>query len=260
MFYIDQDQPSNGEIASGCETSFLFEDNTSAISSNVQTFILKPDGSSKIIKMGFQWKDRFTINSIWGTSSNDFYVVGNNGNIAHYDGKNWQKIESGTTTSLDDLWGTDDGKTIWACGRDPNNLKSVFVKYENGACTTLWERDGMVPVPPYGNGVYSVWMNNQTLYKSTSHGIYMERGTTNIEMPNNKLRYFRVIRGNGGNDLLTIDDQSVWHYNGENWEALTNDDPNLILFGGSINGNTAVVVGSDFSIGLGAAMISVGRR
>ena len=210
--------------------------------------------------MGFQWKDRFTINSIWGTSSNDFYVVGNNGNIAHYDGKNWQKIESGTTTSLDDLWGTDDGKTIWACGRDPNNLKSVFVKYENGACTTLWERDGMVPVPPYGNGVYSVWMNNQTLYKSTSHGIYMERGTTNIEMPNNKLRYFRVIRGNGGNDLLTIDDQSVWHYNGENWEALTNDDPNLILFGGSINGNTAVVVGSDFSIGLGAAMISVGRR
>ena len=55
------------------------------------------------ILMGWQ------INKIWGTSSSDLYVVGNGGNIAHYDGSplanGWQKIESGTTTSIKNVWG-----------------------------------------------------------------------------------------------------------------------------------------------------------
>ena len=33
-------------------------------------------------------------NAMWGESSNNFYVVGNGGNIAHYNGNSWSKIET----------------------------------------------------------------------------------------------------------------------------------------------------------------------
>ncbi|MBZ0198851.1 MAG: glucosyl transferase [Ignavibacteriaceae bacterium] len=46
-----------------------------------------------------------SVNKLWGSSSSDLYAVGNNGNIAHYDGSNWTKIESGTTLPINDIWG-----------------------------------------------------------------------------------------------------------------------------------------------------------
>ena len=49
------------------------------------------------------------INKIWGSSSNDLYIVGNNGNIAWYNGSVWTKIESGTELNIQDIWGVPDG-------------------------------------------------------------------------------------------------------------------------------------------------------
>ncbi|MCZ7616309.1 MAG: glucosyl transferase [Ignavibacteriaceae bacterium] len=48
-------------------------------------------------------------NKIWGSSSSDLYVVGNNGNIARYNGQSWQRIESGTELNIGDIWGIADG-------------------------------------------------------------------------------------------------------------------------------------------------------
>jgi len=47
----------------------------------------------------------YQMNKVWGTSSSDLYILGNAGNIAHYNGINWEKIESGTTTDINDVWG-----------------------------------------------------------------------------------------------------------------------------------------------------------
>ncbi len=51
------------------------------------------------------------INKLWGSSSSDLYAVGNNGNIAHWDGRKWTKIESGTTLNINDIWGDYNEKT-----------------------------------------------------------------------------------------------------------------------------------------------------
>jgi hypothetical protein len=51
------------------------------------------------------------INKLWGTSSSDLYAVGNNGNIAHYNGTKWTKIESGTDLNINDIWGDYNKKT-----------------------------------------------------------------------------------------------------------------------------------------------------
>ncbi|MCK7527248.1 MAG: hypothetical protein MZV64_61415 [Ignavibacteriales bacterium] len=42
------------------------------------------------------------------SSSNDLYAVGYGGGIAHYNGTSWSKIESGTTTTINDIWGVND--------------------------------------------------------------------------------------------------------------------------------------------------------
>ncbi|NWG28280.1 MAG: glucosyl transferase, partial [Ignavibacteriaceae bacterium] len=51
------------------------------------------------------------VNKIWGSSSSDLYVVGNNGNIVHYNGTRWSRIESGTELNINDIWGDYNEKT-----------------------------------------------------------------------------------------------------------------------------------------------------
>src|SRR5574338_470254 len=50
-------------------------------------------------------------NKLWGTSSNDLYVVGNSGNIAHYDGQSWSRILSGTELNINDIYGAYNDRT-----------------------------------------------------------------------------------------------------------------------------------------------------
>ena len=46
-----------------------------------------------------------TIEKIWGNSTSSIYGVGNAGSIVLYNGSQWQRIESGTTTDINDVWG-----------------------------------------------------------------------------------------------------------------------------------------------------------
>ena len=47
-----------------------------------------------------------TLNAIWGSSSSDIFVVGNEGTILHYDGSNWNPQNSGTENPLYSVWGS----------------------------------------------------------------------------------------------------------------------------------------------------------
>lgn len=65
------------------------------------------------------------LNSIWGSSPDDVYAVGDNGLIMHFDGSIWQIMDSGTQTNLNDIWGS--GKNdIFAAG------ERLTVLYSNG--------------------------------------------------------------------------------------------------------------------------------
>ena len=68
-----------------------------------------------------------SINKLWGTSSEDLYIVGNSGNIAHYNGTSWQKIESGTDLPLVDIYSRN-GNEIYAAGINVSEVKGVVLK------------------------------------------------------------------------------------------------------------------------------------
>jgi hypothetical protein len=43
---------------------------------------------------------------VWGSSSSDVFVVGNEGTILHYNGSAWGPMTSGITTDLYGVWGS----------------------------------------------------------------------------------------------------------------------------------------------------------
>ena len=264
MFYVDQDQPNNGTMSSECKSTFLFNDNTLAISSNVQTYILYPDGKSKIIKMGFAWKDRFTINKIWGTSSSDLYVVGNGGNIAHYDGSplanGWTKIESGTELDFLDIYGATDSKTneqqiLAVCTRNYPLGKAIF-QLEGNIATQITST-------PIQWELFSCWFVPNRHYYVIGSGIYEKSSLSDSVWRNEALDITHYgtsrIRGNAINDFFVVGAYGeILHYNGFNWKSFL---PELGSLNGSygsvdIKGNLVVITGFDAV----TAKITIGIR
>jgi hypothetical protein len=52
---------------------------------------------------------------LWGNAKNDLYMVGSQGNILHYDGKNWDSSGLFTTSDIRGVWGTS-GDNVYVVG------------------------------------------------------------------------------------------------------------------------------------------------
>ena len=83
---------------------FAFEDGQIWISSSGDKIAVLKDGT-QIDKFCLPSNVAMSINKLWGTSSDDLYAVGNNGNIAHYQNGVWTRIVSGTDLNINDIWG-----------------------------------------------------------------------------------------------------------------------------------------------------------
>lgn len=68
----------------------------------------------------FIWEQKGAPRKAWGATPDDFYFIGNNGSITHYDGNSFQLIDGGTTRDLFAIDGYIDTKTgrtnVWIAG------------------------------------------------------------------------------------------------------------------------------------------------
>ena len=55
--------------------------------------------------------DPFVINKIWGENPNSIWAVGYGGRIGHYANGTWQRVESGTTLPIQDVYGARDNQS-----------------------------------------------------------------------------------------------------------------------------------------------------
>ncbi|BAP55276.1 hypothetical protein THII_0979 [Thioploca ingrica] len=51
----------------------------------------------------FSYRSQKYFAAIWGSASNDVFAVGAGGLISHYDGSQWQEMESGTLFNLNGI-------------------------------------------------------------------------------------------------------------------------------------------------------------
>ena len=67
---------------------------------------------------------------VWGLNPNNIYFIGRNGNIARYNGSNWQKLYSGTDFYLADISGNNN--EIYVIGNRSSLGQGLVLKSSNG--------------------------------------------------------------------------------------------------------------------------------
>ena len=199
-----------------------------------------------------------SINKIWGTSDNDFYVVGNSGSIAHYLNGQWGKIESGLNLNIHDINGflnPFSGKNEILCvADDPYYLQKVqVISIKEDNTTELIDNTGL------GIAISSVWFKPGVQYFIVGNGLYEKTYAETvrwIDINNNRTitqNYIVAIRGNGLNDIIVTGAfGEVIHFNGQQWKSFI-DQTSLIngtYSSVAIKGNLVVAVGQDQNQGV----------
>ncbi len=191
------------------------------------------------------------INKIWGSSSSNLYVVGNSGNIAHYDGMSWKKIESGTTSIINDVWGINDkvGNSILYCPVssffEPGDKKILKIT-NNKVDSFLWNKDVRL---------YSSWTAKENFLIVCGEGAFENKfGTWNqIALPEVGMN---SVRGNNINDIFIVGDYGfISHFNGINWKVMSSPiDKGYSKV--NIKGDVVVICGQNQGYGI----IEIGKR
>lgn len=217
----------------------------------------------------------FSANKLWGTTSNDLYAVGNNGNIAHYNGQTWQQIESGTDIPLSDIYANGTNE-IFISGADNLNVKGIVLHNSgpNGFNTLITSE--IIPEGELFNKLYgslsSVWVDEKnTLYTGGNilFNYKFNRWDYVRSMPENYIGgnpnvYYRgfihSIRGKASNDYFVVGDRNtVRHFNGVTWQQIGLPyDPNSYIIWRSVcvKDNICAIVGDNVS----AASILIFRK
>ncbi|MGB5531439.1 MAG: glucosyl transferase [Ignavibacteriaceae bacterium] len=215
------------------------------------------------------------VNKIWGNSSNDFYVVGTNGNIVQYDGSNWRKIYNNTDVNLQDINGTSDGNEVWTCGWSNQSGRVSLLKIMGSSVESIWDSQTNTTLNTYrGTLLNSLWANGngefvlvggQVLRHSLIDKKIVRRewvpylnGSKVLELGN----YAYRIKGSNKNNIVAAGDAAmIWHYNGSSWykfEEVYNQEDRL--YGLVVTDNLIVAVGKRYSGLISGALILVGRR
>ena len=106
---MNGDQQGSGPFA--VEGIFAFSSNDIWISCDVSLVHWNGQDFEQVcMPLGYGQRN---LGKMWGTNG-ELYLVGTNGFIAKYSNGVWTKMESGTTIDLRDVWGSADGKTVWA--------------------------------------------------------------------------------------------------------------------------------------------------
>jgi hypothetical protein len=202
----------------------------------------------------------YQMNKIWGTSNNDIYIVGSNGNIAHYLNGHWSRIESGTNLNINDIYGAYNKKTneyeilapaanvLQSLDRDLLSITNNSVEHLNtfpvsGTLRTTW----FIPDRIYfigGGGIFKKVFLADSLWEIKHQGV------TNYST--------NRIRGLSINDIaLTGGGGEILHYNGYNFKSyLSQTQINGNYYSVEMRDNIIVAVGIDNP----QAVITIGRR
>ena len=195
-------------------------------------------------------------NKMWGTSDNDFYVVGDHGMIAHYDGRQWQRIESGREQPIYDIWGlvglgtTEEFILCVASDKYQGGGKSIFQVLMNQSI-----REFETPFVPEA---HSIWFKNRHVIYVCGDGVFIYKNGKWKAITGLPKIYTNRVRGNNINDVFIAGDFGVFeHFNGVSWRGYNAIRlSNGIYQGLAVSQNTVVAVGENW----GKAVISIGKR
>lgn len=201
-----------------------------------------------------------SLSKAWGTNSNDMWFVGNNGSIVHYNGSSWQKINSGTTLPIQDIWGATDqtsGEVQVLCiaSNKFQNEGKKLLKIESNISNALPDAD-------LSWSLSSIWFKANRKYYIVGDGIYPNTSLNNIwqRFIGLPLIYKNSIRGDNYNSIAVCGAFGfLSHFNGYTWQNFGGNE--LPSFSGgylsvAITDKTIIAVGYNQT----RAVIAMGKR
>ncbi|MFI5252231.1 MAG: hypothetical protein ACHQQQ_07370 [Bacteroidota bacterium] len=198
---------------------------------------------------------------IWGNSPTNMYFVGYQGSIIHFDGYTYQKIQSGTTLDIQDIWGAQDNNGNWEILAAAGNFyvsRETKILSIRGTTVTALSDSGI------NWALNSVWFKPGKQYWAAGAGIWNKNysldspfwiGGANIITNYTTNR----VRGNNINDIFLCGSfGDVVHFNGVSWKSYDSQTylPNGYYHSIDVSNNIIIAVGDNNPL----AVISIGRR
>lgn len=196
-----------------------------------------------------------SVNKLWGTDSSNVYAAGSNSVISHYNGQDWQKIETGTELDFYDIHGNGEQGVVAVAAKIFESLdKAIYSINPSGKVQSLAVEG--IPYPISG-----IWFDESGVTYIVGSGMYrkVNQHTTlawqsfHDGITNN---YLQAIDGNGLNDIVVAGAfGELLHFNGMEWKS----------FYQGIDGNLYDInLKSDFVVAAGyegrQAYITIGER
>jgi len=110
---------------------------------------------------------------IFGFSANDIYLCGWNGTIRHYDGSNWNPVSNPySNIGFNSMWGTS-GSDLYFCGNDANAPYTARIIHYDGS--------GFTELKSLADASFTnIWSSDNNLfYVSGGDGLYLYNKTSN---------------------------------------------------------------------------------
>ena len=187
-----------------------------------------------------------TVEKLWGISGSNLYGVGNAGTIVHFDGNSWQKLSTGMTVDVQDIWGS-------VVNSQTEILAISSFRAQIPQARELIAIQGPTPIPISDSGLpmdlSSIWFISGLEYYLAGDGLYSTTNLTQSWSIDNTqpLIYKFAVRGVAHNDIFIVGAYGlVSHFNGTSWKQYA--DVELPSFYGSykalsFNGKTMAAVG-----------------
>lgn len=159
-----------------------------------------------------------TLYSVWGSGSNDIYIVGQNDTILHFDGLSWQLTSSGINIYFYDVWG--------------NNANSVFVVGDSG---TVLNYDGVnwqtknIDTNEYLIGIWGINMED-VFVSGCQPGlwVYTDRYNGNNWTEMDYSGCVRDLWGSSSADVYAVGLFGIRHFDGSAWNDINLSDYPLL--------------------------------
>lgn len=201
-------------------------------------------------------------NKLWGTNNNNIYAVGINGQIAHYNGANWQRIESGTTLNINDILGDYNEKTqqweiLAVAGNKLQGSENKILRIlENNTSTQLNSSGTAWPLR-------TLWFKASKKYFVAGSGVFNKNKITEINWKecilDISINSTNRIRGLNINEIIAVGGfGEMLHFNGYSWVSFI-DQTGLSsgnYLGVDLKGELCIAVGQNNS----NAVITKGKK
>ncbi|MCL5268212.1 MAG: hypothetical protein M1469_08940 [Bacteroidetes bacterium] len=149
------------------------------------------------------------IFKMWGTGSSNFYIVGDSGSIARYDGYTWSRVTSGVSSTVNDIWGVPDGA---------NGAPTVFASTLTQGILSLTPTGATSALDWPGGDIGSIWFaDTNQAFVGAGNGVYVRdmRGWRRAYyIP----QFVNGLRGSNVNNIFAVGWRAFAHFNGSTWQ------------------------------------------